>query len=408
MRILMLSDVYFPRINGVSTAIMILRRELDRAGHAVTLVAPDYGACHGTADGPGRLYRIRSRGVFRDPEDRMMSWRALMALTPELARQAFDLVHVHTPFVAHYAGLALARQLDRPLVETYHTLFEEYLFHYIPLVPRGIMRALTRALSRHQCAQVDGLVVPSRPILQRLAEYGVATRAAVIPTGLDLADFAGGDGARFRARLGIPAQQPMLLYVGRLAHEKNIDFLLQMMARLARRLPEAVLVIAGEGPAQDHLRRRAQLLGISARVRFVGYLERSAALLDCYAAADVFVFASRTETQGLVLLEAMALGVPVVGLAVMGTAEVLREGQGALIAHDDVADFTDKVEWLVRHEDARASLAARARAYAATWSAREMTARLIDFYGEILDTRKATVSRTSSPAAASVRAGSRS
>ncbi|MEJ5210278.1 MAG: glycosyltransferase [Burkholderiales bacterium] len=409
MRILMVSDVYFPRINGVSTAIMILRRELARAGHEVTLVAPDYGACHVPGDGPGPLYRVRSRSVWRDPEDRRMSWRALMDLAPELARRGFDLVHVHTPFLAHYAGLAYARRLGVPVVETYHTLFEEYLFHYVPLAPHGLMRGLTRALARLQCAQVDGLVVPSHPMLQRLVEYGVTTRAAVIPTGLDLEDFAGGDGARFRAWLDIPPTRPVLLYVGRVAHEKNIGFLLEVMARLTQRLPEALLVIAGEGPAQEHLRRQAETLGVAAQVRFVGYLDRQTALLDCYRAADVFVFASRTETQGLVLLEAMALGVPVVGLAVMGTAEVLRDGEGALIAQDDVTDFADKVERLLKDHAARHELAVRARAYAQTWSAPEMTARLISFYAETLEARAAGgLSRTGSAAAAAARAESRS
>ena len=135
MRILMISDVYFPRVNGVSTAIMTLRRELKRMGHEVTLIAPDYGAV--TADEEDIL-RIPARPVWLDPEDRMMQRRHITELLPYLQGQTFDLVHIHTPFIAHYAGLELARTLGVPCVETYHTFFEEYLFHYVPFVPKPL------------------------------------------------------------------------------------------------------------------------------------------------------------------------------------------------------------------------------------------------------------------------------
>lgn len=382
MRILMVSDVYFPRINGVSTAILTLRRELRRSGHEVTLIAPDYGACGESGD-LGPLYRIRSRVVWCDPEDRMMSWRSLHHLTPELVGTGFDLVHVHTPFLAHYAGRRLARRLGVPLVETYHTFFEEYLFHYLPVAPRSLMRWVALAFSRSQCGEADGIVVPSSAILARLRAYGVTTPAAVIPTGIEPADFTQGDGARFRARHGIDPKRPLLLYVGRVAHEKNIGFLLDMLARLRARHPDVLLVIAGEGPAQASLERQAASLGLTAHVCFVGYLDRRSTLLDCYRAADLFVFASRTETQGLVLLEAMAMGLPVVALAVMGTADVLQEGQGTRIARDDPDDFADRVAALLENAPERQRLAAAGREYVRQWTAAETTARLMGFYEEI-------------------------
>jgi glycosyltransferase involved in cell wall biosynthesis len=380
MRILMISDVYFPRINGVSTAIMTLRRELTRRGHQVTLVAPSYGPpCSSTADEAG-IIRIRARDVWRDPEDRLMARDSIRSLLPDLQREDFDLVHIHTPFVAHYAGLELARALKLPAVETYHTFFEEYLFHYVPLVPKALMRYLARAFSRSQCAALDGLVVPSRPMLDALRQYGIGARAEIIPTGIEMSDFAGGDGARFRERHGIPIDQPMLLYVGRVAHEKNIGFLLQAMLHIQVTHPEALLTIAGEGPALPTLREQARRMGLSERVRFIGYLDRGSELLDCYRAADLFVFSSRTETQGLVLLEAMALGIPVVGLAVMGTADVLRHGRGAHIPQDDAHDFARHVSQLLADHGARAALAQSALAYAEEWTAQEMTDRLVRFY----------------------------
>lgn len=381
MRILMISDVYFPRVNGVSTAIMTLRRELKRMGHAVTLIAPDYGAV--TADEEDIL-RIPARPVWLDPEDRMMQRRHITELLPYLQSQTFDLVHIHTPFIAHYAGLELARALGVPCVETYHTFFEEYLFHYVPFIPKRFMRYLARAFSRSQCAALDGLIVPSRPMLEALRHYGIVAHAQVIPTGIELADFNGGDGQCFREQHGIPSKQPLLLYVGRVAHEKNIGFLLETLTYLKHWHPQILLVIAGEGPASAALKRRATDLNLDAHARFVGYLDRSRELLDCYRAADVFVFSSRTETQGLVLLEAMALGVPVVGLAIMGTAEVLQHERGAHIAQDDVHDFARKVSALLDNDEKRAALSISAQEYVREWTAPEMTRRLAHFYEDIV------------------------
>lgn len=380
MRILMVSDVYFPRINGVSTAIQTLRRELQRAGHGVTLIAPSYGVCSDPADDHGPVYRIGARRVWNDPEDRMMSATAVHRLLPVLAQARFDLVHVHTPFVAYYTGKKIARSLRLPLVETYHTFFEEYLYHYVPLLPRAFMRELARTFSRRQCQDVDGLVVPSEPMQRRLRDYGVSTPMTVIPTGIELHDFASGDGARFRERHGIAANRPVLLYVGRVAHEKNVAFLLHMLARVRIVRPDALLVIAGEGPGRASLEAQTRSLGLADNVMFAGYLDRRTELPDCYRAADLFVFASRTETQGLVLLEAMASGLPVVGLAVMGTADVLKHGQGAWVAEDDVADFATKVLTLLDDNRLRATLAERAVEYVRGWTAAELSARLVEFY----------------------------
>lgn len=381
MRILKLSDVYFPRVNGVSTSILTFRRSLVRLGHEVDLVVPDYP---GPAADEAGVLRVPGRPVPRDPEDRLMRFAALLAAGRRLtARRRYDLIHVHTPFLAHYAGLRLGRELGLPVVETYHTYFEEYFHHYLPFLPAGLLRFAARRLSVRQCDALSALVVPSRAMLDVLRGYGVKVRAEVIPTGLDLERFAGGDGARFRAALGIEPGRPLLAYVGRVAFEKNIDFILRVFARLREARPEALLLVAGEGPAEAHLRALAAQLGIAGSLRWVGYLDRERALLDCYRAADVFVFASRSETQGLVLLEAMALGVPVVSTAVLGTAEVLAGAEGALIAPDDEAGFAACVLAVLGDAALRARLSAGGPATAARWSADALALRLVGLYSRL-------------------------
>jgi 1,2-diacylglycerol 3-alpha-glucosyltransferase len=381
VRILMISDVSFPRVNGVSTSIATFRRQLHELGHTTALVAPAY-ATEASDDGP--VVRVASRPVPLDPEDRLMSRRDLRAKLAALAGQRFDLIHVHTPFIAHYAGVEFARRMAVPVIETYHTYFEEYFHHYVPFLPRALLGFLARRLTVSQCAALDALVVPSQAMQSALEQYGVRTPMHVIPTGIDGARFHGGDGAAFRRRHGIGAGRPVLAHISRVAHEKNIDFILRALVLIVRAQPDVLLVVAGEGPALPHTRRLAQRLGIADHVLFVGYLDRGGELLDCYRAADLFVYASRTETQGLVLLEALALGVPVVSTAVMGTADVLRDVKGAVVAPDDEAAFAMTVANTLADPALRARLAERAPLDAAAWSARAMAERLESLYRQLL------------------------
>ena len=172
MNILMISDVYFPRVNGVSTSIETFRNELLRKNAGVTVIAPAYGEDE-RREG---IVRIPSRGVMFDPEDRMMAYGAIMAQADLLRKQNFDLVHIQTPFVAHYAGIALAKELNLPTVVTYHTFFEEYLFHYIPFLPAEWMRGLARRFSRKQCNDVDAVVVPSSAMARTLEDMASKSR----------------------------------------------------------------------------------------------------------------------------------------------------------------------------------------------------------------------------------------
>ena len=395
MRILMISDVYFPRVNGVSTSIETFRKCLGQAGVEVTLMAPRYG--REETEEPLDLIRLPASAIPLDPEDRLMSYRAALARAPQLAREPYDLIHIQTPFVAHYAGVALARKLGLPAVATYHTLFEEYLYHYISFLPREWLRGLARRFSRQQCNELAGVIVPSRAMAERLTEYGVQVETEVLPTGIPLQRFAKGDRQAFRQRYGIAPERPVALFVGRVAHEKNIGFLLEAARLALEEQPELLLVITGEGPARPALERQAEQLGIAAQVLFLGYLDRERELPDTYAGADLFVFSSRTETQGLVLLEAMAAGLPVLGLAAMGTADILAPERGAVVGQDDVAGFARQMAALLGDPARLQALAAAAVPYAAEWSDQAMAHRLAAFYTQLTE-RHRTAGRLPLPA----------
>ncbi len=377
MNILMLSDVHFPRVNGVSTSIRTAARWLHERGHEVTLVAPHYGQ---EVDEPFEVLRVPAWTLFFDPEDRLMRPGALRGVERALAQRSWDVIHIHTPFQAHRLGLRLARATGAPTVESYHTYFEQYVAHYLPFLPAGLLRAASRGLSRRLCNAVDHLVVPSEQISGVLDGYGVAVPRTVLPTGIDLRTFAGGDGAAFRARHGIAADRPVIATVSRLAREKNIDFLLEVAARVRASVPDLLFIVAGEGPDGARLRERAARADLSDCVRFFGYLDRETELLDCYRAADLFVFASPTETQGLVLIEALALGLPVVSTAVMGTASVLRGAGGARIVPESVPEFAAQVSALLQSPAERQRLSLLARDDAGAWAVPALMARMERLY----------------------------
>jgi glycosyltransferase involved in cell wall biosynthesis len=382
-RVLLVSDVYFPRVNGVSTSIRTFRQDLSACGVDTLLVVPSYDQSatsdERAGDEPGIL-RVASSRVPKDPEDRRMRWGPLNRVLASIPRGHVDLVHIHTPFVAHYAGARFARRVGIPCVATYHTFFEEYLHHYVPVLPRRIGRFLARSFTRSQCADVQALIAPSDPMRDVLLEYGISTPIHVLPTGLPADRFIPGSAERFREQAGIPTDRPLVTYVGRVAHEKNIEFLVKVFVEVRRTVPAAMLVIAGEGPARGSLRQMVVRLGLERDVHFAGYLDRNTALLDCYAAANVFVFASRTETQGLVLLEAMAQGAPIVSTAELGTRSILKAGCGALVVEEKLQPFSAAVTRLLQDEKLRNDLAERGRTYAKTWSSAVMARRLADLY----------------------------
>lgn len=382
MRVLFVSDVYFPRVNGVSTSIRTFRQDLRSRGIEALLVAPAYESGAGPEADDADIIRVPSSGIPGDPEDRRMNWGALKAALADPKLRP-DVIHIHTPFIAHYAGTQLARSAKIPCVATYHTFLEEYLHHYVPILPRPIGRMLARKFTRSQCDDVQALIAPSDPMRDVLTAYGVRTPIHVLPTGLAADRFVPGDGARFRASAALPPDRPIVMYVGRVAYEKNIHFLIEVFARLRQEIPRALFVIAGEGPARESLRQMVTRLGLVDDVHFAGYLDRDTALLDCYAAADVFVFASRTETQGLVLLEAMAQGAPIVSTAELGTRSILRPECGAIVVQEDLAAFTCAAVRVLQDPGLRARLAEQGRTYARTWSSTVMAGRLAELYDSV-------------------------
>ena len=377
MKVLMISDVYFPHVNGVSTSMQTFRKELGNLGVDVTLAVPDYGS---NQEPDESIVRIPSSRVLLDPEDRMMSYGAAKNVAKMLPERDYDLIHIQTPFVAHYAGCSISRELGIPSVTTYHTYFEEYFHHYIPFLPAAWLKGAARRFSRKQCEAVDAIVVPSHAMAKTLLDYGVKMEMHIIPTGIPEEMFAGGDAEGFRKEQRIEEGRKILLFVGRVAFEKSIGFLIRAAQIAKQEVPGLLLLIAGEGPAEDSLKRLTSQAGMNEHVRFIGYLDRKDRLKDCYAAADAFVFASRTETQGLVLLEAMAAAKPVISTAFMGTKDILTEESGAIVPEEDENEFAAAMVRVLQDEELRKEMSGKSLRHAMTWRSGAMAEKMARLY----------------------------
>ena len=375
----MISDVYFPRVNGVSTSIETFRNELAKRGAKVTLIAPAYSDSLEQED----IIRIPSRKVLFDPEDRMMASDSIKRLAQDLGKKQFDLIHIQTPFVAHYAAVSLAKELGLPTVVTYHTFFEEYLYHYVPFLPAAWMRGLARRFSRTQCNAVDAIVVPSSAMMQTLKNYGVEKPMHIIPTGIPEEMFINGEREAFRKRHGIAEMAPVALFVGRVAFEKNVEFLLEAVRHARKEIQDILLIVAGEGPALKSIEKQLRAWRLGENVKLIGYMDRQKQLKDCYSAADAFVFASRTETQGLVLLEAMAAGLPVISTAHMGTCDILKPGSGSVVPEDDPESFARSMVKVLSDSQLRRALGVQARSYAAQWHSGVMAEKMMNLYEKL-------------------------
>jgi 1,2-diacylglycerol 3-alpha-glucosyltransferase len=354
VRVGLFTNNYLPFCGGVTVSVETLRRGLEARGHEVWVLAPRFP---GAADTTPRTLRYPSIPAATYPE-----FSLAIPYAPGLARRIraidFDVFHAHHPFLLGPAARRLARRQGRPLIFTYHTRYDKYA-HYVPL-RRGFVEAVARGLSTRFAARADAIIAPSAVLREELRARGVATPIAVVPTGVDLARFSPGDRMAARRAHGLDEDALVVLYVGRLDREKSVDRVLAAFERIAGTIARARLVLVGQGTQTDQLRQMAAGLNAGARVRFAGVCPHED-LPAYYRAADLFLFASETETQGLVLAEAAACGLPAVAVNAPGCAEVVHDGDTGVLTKGDPAALAEAAIGLLIDPARRALMAARAR-----------------------------------------------
>nr|BAL58346.1 glycosyl transferase family 1 [Candidatus Acetothermum autotrophicum] len=375
MKIGIFTDTFTPQINGVTSIIEELHRVLTRQGHEVFIFAPAYSRAQRSEN--GHIFRFPALTAYFHKDSRVVIPydRRASAVFPRL-----DVVYSHTPVSMGLLALRVARKYDLPHVHTYHTLFTEYL-HYLPRLIRPTRRMAER-ISAAFCNRCDAITTPSHAMREELLRYGVEKPIYVLPFGVDIEPFERPVSTDVRSLLGLAPNEFFLLYAGRLGTEKNLHFLLRAFRVLVDRWggPQPLrLVLAGGGPHRPLFEAYAKELGLSERVLFTGFIPR-AELVDYYRAADLFVFASKTETQGLVLMEAMAAGLPAVAVRAMGVTDVVFDGETGVLVPEDEEIFAQTVSALLQDPRRREQLRAGAHHKAREMSIQHSVTRLIEIF----------------------------
>jgi 1,2-diacylglycerol 3-alpha-glucosyltransferase len=380
VNILMVTNTFSPQVGGVARSVQGFSSEFRRRGHRVLVVAPAYEEA--PADEVD-VIRIPALPHFSGSD---FSLPMPVPGRVAVAVRAFapQIVHSHHPYLLGDTALRVAARHNIPVVFTHHTLYENYV-HYVPVdSPR--LRRFVLDLATGYCNLCSAVIAPSESVAGLLAERGVQVPVEVIPTGVDLPNFASGDGSAFRVREGIPQSSFLLGHLGRLAKEKNLRFLATAVARFLRRHPEARFLLAGEGPAGEEIRQILDSAGVVDRLHSTGVLGRHE-LASAYQAMDVFVFASLTETQGMVLTEAMAAGIPVVAVDASGVREVVRDGvNGRLLPGADAEEFAAALTWIADlPPEGRRQLQEGALQTAGRFSMTHTATRALDLYQALID-----------------------
>lgn len=376
VRVGMFTDSYLPRVSGAVRSVYATTVELRRLEHEVWVFAPR----HPGAPADPHLVAVPSLHLRRYPD-----FPFAIPVAPRFLARVRDLhldvVHAHSPFLMGQAAAFLAGRTGAPLVFTHHTLYVEYL-HYVPVVSSTVTRPLVEWYVTAYANRCACVIAPSAAVREMLREHGVTSRIEVVPgAGPDPDAVARLDPVGVRGRFGLPEDEPLVFTVARLAPEKSVDLVIEAFARIRAAVP-ARLLIAGEGPSRPSLESLAAALGVGDRVVFAGMLSRDE-VLSCARAADLFLFASRTETQGLVVVEAMAAGLPVVAVAAGGVAEVVPGDAGSLAAPDP-RSLADAALRYLRDPALRRTAGERGRAAASQYTVGPLTQHLLDIYRSTL------------------------
>ena len=406
MNIAFFTDAYYPRINGVAVSVRSYATKLAEMGHSVCIVCCNYDdedkkdkkkkksflqddKLHPNL----KIYRISSINVFVSKEDKSAKLSAWHDVKHTMDAFKPDIVHINSEFMVGYFGLIYSRHRNIASVYTFHTLWEDYVDGYIKFMPVYPAKKIAKEFIKFYLKRANILIAPTVNIANVIKSYGIERDAKILPTGIPQAL----DVKKLNVRplffnqlhtlLPRVQKKHVLLYVGRVVKEKNLDFLFPVLAEVKKTFKDTVLVFVGGGPELDNLKEKAKKTGYARDIVFAGYRSREE-LAYFYSVTDVFVFPSKTETQGLVTLEAMMAGVPVVAIGERGTLDVMKGDNGGFMVKEDVNEFSQRVLELLKDKELYAEKSQEAKKWASQWSLDTLTEKLVTYYEEALAIRK--------------------
>lgn len=381
MNIGVFTDSFRPYASGVVRSIELFSREYTNRGHLVHIFCPEYPHMHS----------LKEEGVYRFisvPWPTMTDFSLPIPISTNLNKKiehlGLDIIHVHSPFLLGRLGARAARHHKLPLVFTFHTLYEQYV-HYFPFVETTSKKVI-KAIARNFSNSCNVVVAPTQLVEDYLRSIGIDTAVVKIPTGIDMGEFKDLDRDWLRNNYGVRPEEKVLLFVGRLGKEKNVAFLIKSFQVVLKSISDCRLVLAGKGPQEDFLRQLCRQLGIENKVIFTGELSRQQ-IVHCYASSDLFVFPSVTDTQGLVIGEAKAAGVPVVAIRAFGPAEMVKDNEDGILTELSLPAFTEAILKLLKDRDLYARMKKQSLINAPLISSSICSECMLEVYQDLIDLR---------------------
>ena len=386
MNIAMFTNNYFPFIGGVPISISRQAKGLRKLGHEVHVFAPSY-AGHLTESADSYTHRFRllkyyKTKVFHYAIVNIWSRR----IEREFASRAFDIVHVHHPFWMGKKGLKLGNKYGVPVILTYHTRFDHY-YHYVPVFKQTFKKIISHRIVKNFAEKCDAVFAPSETSRDYLTSLDIKTPITVLPTGIDFEQFAETPDLSLRESLA-PSGETLLCSVSRLAREKNIFFMIDCLGYIARNFPDSPFkcVLIGGGPERAEIEKAISDAGLGEKIILLGNTQPDE-IGKYYLISDVFIFSSKSETQGMVLLEAMAGGCPVVAVSAGGVNDIVSNGRNGFKTAEDAAEWSGRVVRLINDKEEREKMSAAAKRSVTEYSLESMALRAVKSYGRAIKNR---------------------
>ncbi len=379
MNIGVFTDSFHPYASGVVRSIELFSREYTKRGHSVYIFCPDYP----------RMNPPKEEGVFRFisvPWPSMPNFTLPIPISAHLGQTikhlGLDIIHVHSPFLLGRLGARTARRHKLPLIFTFHTLYDQYV-HYFPFI-ESTAKLVVQAIARDFSNRCNVVVAPSQSVVTHLRRIGIEAPIVKVPTGIDIDEFKDLNRNWLRDNYGVKPEEKVLLFVGRLGKEKNVAFLLQSFQEVLKCFPDTSLVLVGKGPQEEDLHQLCRQLGIEDKVIFIGELLRKQ-LVHCYASADLFVFPSVTDTQGLVIGEAKAAGIPVVAIRAFGPGDMVNHDEDGILTGLSLSAFTDAILMLLKDKELYARMSRQSLINAPLISSAICSEQMLEVYQDLID-----------------------
>lgn len=381
MRIGMFINYYTPSKGGMETSVINLSNGLQDAGHEVFIFAPNYPDWKETEK---NVFRYKSFAFNYDDYLYVIPLPMFSKMEDVVRSLNLDIIHSHQPFSLGWEATKLAKKLDLPIVLTYHIRYQDYS-HYVFLVPKKISQKIIGWIVNRNCLQCDAVIAPSSAIKQLLFDEGIKKCVQVIPSGINIDQFAKDAGRRelLRNKYDIKENEVLLITASRVMSEKNIDFLVRAFAIIRKTRKDVKLMIVGEGSFRDELDAMVKELHLEDCIIFTGLLDKEG-MIAHYQASDIFVFASLTETQGLVAVEAMAAGLPVVAVKASGIEDMIKSGQDGILTDNTEDNFAANTIKLIEDGELRKKMADAARSNAQEFCIAPWVNKVVNLYKELI------------------------